>query len=76
LETKDEHVKKELSLGLWEKYLTLWIGPLHRHRLARREVSARIRAVHGLTQIRAVINSYRHSLVFHDLPNGREYPLQ
>jgi ACR3 family arsenite transporter len=25
LETKEEHVKKELSLGLWEKYLTLWI---------------------------------------------------
>ena len=21
-----EHVKKELSLGLWEKYLTLWIA--------------------------------------------------
>jgi ACR3 family arsenite transporter len=26
LETKEEHVKKELSLGLWEKYLTLWIA--------------------------------------------------
>jgi len=23
---KEEHVKKELSLGLWEKYLTLWIA--------------------------------------------------
>src|SRR4030066_1486632 len=22
----DQHVKKELSLGLWEKYLTLWIA--------------------------------------------------
>src|SRR5512137_1144913 len=26
LETKEQHVKKELSLGLWEKYLTLWIA--------------------------------------------------
>src|SRR4030067_2657912 len=26
LENKEEHVKKELSLGLWEKYLTLWIA--------------------------------------------------
>jgi ACR3 family arsenite transporter len=26
LETKEEHVEKELSLGLWEKYLTLWIA--------------------------------------------------
>jgi ACR3 family arsenite transporter len=26
LETREEHVKKELSLGLWEKYLTLWIA--------------------------------------------------
>jgi ACR3 family arsenite transporter len=26
LETKEEHVKKELSLGLWEKYLPLWIA--------------------------------------------------
>lgn len=26
LETKEEHLKKELSLGLWEKYLTLWIA--------------------------------------------------
>jgi arsenite transporter len=25
-ETREEHVKKELSLGLWEKYLTLWIA--------------------------------------------------
>lgn len=23
---KEEHLKKELSLGLWEKYLTLWIA--------------------------------------------------
>ena len=22
----EEHIKKELSLGLWEKYLTLWIA--------------------------------------------------
>jgi ACR3 family arsenite transporter len=26
LESKEEHVKKELTLGLWEKYLTLWIA--------------------------------------------------
>ncbi len=26
METKQEHVKKELSLGLWEKYLTVWIA--------------------------------------------------
>src|SRR4030067_713938 len=26
METKEEHLKKELSLGLWEKYLTLWIA--------------------------------------------------
>jgi ACR3 family arsenite transporter len=26
LETKEEHTKKELSLGFWEKYLTLWIA--------------------------------------------------
>src|SRR5574342_244759 len=26
LESKEEHTKKELSLGLWEKYLTLWIA--------------------------------------------------
>jgi ACR3 family arsenite transporter len=26
LETSEEHTKKELSLGLWEKYLTLWIA--------------------------------------------------
>lgn len=26
METKEEHMKKELSLGLWEKYLTLWIA--------------------------------------------------
>jgi ACR3 family arsenite transporter len=26
LETIEEHVKKELSLGLWERYLTLWIA--------------------------------------------------
>jgi len=25
LETPEQHTKKELSLGLWEKYLTLWI---------------------------------------------------
>jgi ACR3 family arsenite efflux pump ArsB len=24
--TSEEHTKKELSLGLWEKYLTLWIA--------------------------------------------------
>ena len=26
METKEAHVKKELSLGLWEKYLTVWIA--------------------------------------------------
>jgi arsenite transporter len=26
METAEEHTKKELSLGLWEKYLTLWIA--------------------------------------------------
>jgi ACR3 family arsenite transporter len=26
LETPEEHTKKELSLGIWEKYLTLWIA--------------------------------------------------
>src|SRR5512135_446039 len=26
MESNQEHVKKELSLGLWEKYLTLWIA--------------------------------------------------
>jgi len=26
LETREQHAKKELSLGLWEKYLTLWIA--------------------------------------------------
>jgi ACR3 family arsenite transporter len=26
IETSEEHTKKELSLGLWEKYLTLWIA--------------------------------------------------
>ena len=26
METSEEHTKKELSLGLWEKYLTLWIA--------------------------------------------------
>ncbi len=26
METPEEHFKKELSLGLWEKYLTLWIA--------------------------------------------------
>jgi len=26
METPEEHTKKELSLGLWEKYLTLWIA--------------------------------------------------
>ena len=26
MQTREEHVKKELSLGLWEKYLTLWIA--------------------------------------------------
>jgi ACR3 family arsenite transporter len=26
LENKEEHLKKELSLGLWEKFLTLWIA--------------------------------------------------
>jgi ACR3 family arsenite transporter len=26
LETREEHIQKELSLGLWEKYLTLWIA--------------------------------------------------
>jgi arsenite transporter len=26
MEPRQEHVKKELSLGLWEKYLTLWIA--------------------------------------------------
>jgi len=26
LETPEEHTKRELSLGLWEKYLTLWIA--------------------------------------------------
>jgi len=26
LESKEEHLKKELSLGLWEKYLTVWIA--------------------------------------------------
>jgi ACR3 family arsenite transporter len=26
LETPEEHAKKELSLGIWEKYLTLWIA--------------------------------------------------
>ena len=25
METPEQHTKKELSLGLWEKYLTLWI---------------------------------------------------
>ena len=26
MENTEEHIKKELSLGLWEKYLTLWIA--------------------------------------------------
>lgn len=26
MENRQEHVKKELSLGLWEKYLTVWIA--------------------------------------------------
>ena len=26
METSEEHTKKELSLGIWEKYLTLWIA--------------------------------------------------
>jgi ACR3 family arsenite transporter len=26
METKEQHLKKELSLGRWEKYLTLWIA--------------------------------------------------
>ena len=26
METSEQHTKKELSLGLWEKYLTLWIA--------------------------------------------------
>ncbi len=26
MENSEEHTKKELSLGLWEKYLTLWIA--------------------------------------------------
>lgn len=26
METPEEHAKKELSLGIWEKYLTLWIA--------------------------------------------------
>ena len=26
MESQEEHAKKELSLGLWEKYLTLWIA--------------------------------------------------
>jgi ACR3 family arsenite transporter len=26
METKEEHAKKERSLGIWEKYLTLWIA--------------------------------------------------
>lgn len=26
IETKEEHTRKELSLGLWEKYLTVWIA--------------------------------------------------
>jgi ACR3 family arsenite transporter len=26
VETREEHLKEELSLGLWEKYLTLWIA--------------------------------------------------
>lgn len=26
METKEQHLKKELSLGLWEKYLTVWIA--------------------------------------------------
>jgi len=26
VETPEEHTKKELTLGLWEKYLTLWIA--------------------------------------------------
>jgi ACR3 family arsenite transporter len=26
IDTSEEHTKKELSLGLWEKYLTLWIA--------------------------------------------------
>jgi len=26
VETPEQHTKKELSLGLWEKYLTLWIA--------------------------------------------------
>ena len=26
METPEEHTKKELTLGLWEKYLTLWIA--------------------------------------------------
>jgi len=26
VETREEHLKKELTLGLWEKYLTLWIA--------------------------------------------------
>jgi ACR3 family arsenite transporter len=26
LQNTEQHIKKELSLGLWEKYLTLWIA--------------------------------------------------
>jgi ACR3 family arsenite transporter len=26
LQNNKQHIKKELSLGLWEKYLTLWIA--------------------------------------------------
>ena len=49
---------------------------MHSRWFARRKVPARIRRVHGFAQIRAIIDSDRHSFVLHDVPDRRGNPFQ
>jgi hypothetical protein len=49
---------------------------LHSHRIVGRQVSSRVRAVHGFSEVQAVVNSDRHPSVLHDVSHSRRHTIQ
>ena len=65
--TPEQHTKKELSLGLWEKYLTLWIALCIVAGLLVGQVLSCFWAVHGFAEVCSVVYSYWDLVVLHDV---------
>ena len=70
METKQEHVKKELSLGLWEKYLTVWIAICIVVGLLVGQLYSCVWAVYGFIKVCTVIHTDWHIAFLHDVSNS------